>query len=93
MLKSLILSALPLDRRAEMFQSFRGAKGHDCAWLRTRYLENGGARFPVEINKSFILVNEWTTDLRYLPRTLTNKEAGRFLSGVKSILHWADGTL
>jgi len=93
MLKALILAALAPAPRAEMLQSFRGARTHDYEWLRTQYLENGGARFPREVNAAFTLVNDWSTDLRYLPRTLKADEAEGFLSAAASILRWADGRL
>ena len=62
-----------------MLNSFRGARAHDYEWLRTQYLQNGGPRFPREITEAFTLVNDWSTDMRYLPRTLKADEAEGFL--------------
>jgi len=90
-LKALILSALaPAARRATL-ESFRGARAHDYEWLRTQYLENGGARFPRETTRAFTLVNDWSTDLRYSPRTLRADEAEGFLAAAGQIIDWADG--
>ena len=70
-----------------MLYSFRGARAHDYEWLRSQYFQNGGARFPRNVNEAFTLVNDWSTDLRYLPRTLKTNEAKAFLSAASSILH------
>lgn len=92
-LKALILSGLALAARVVMLDSFRGARAHDYEWLRTQHLQNGGARFPREITEAFTLVNDWSTDLRYLPRTLRIEEAEGFVSATGRILRWADGRL
>lgn len=93
MLKALVLSDLAPAARTEMLNSFRGARAHDYEWLRTQYLENGGARFPREITEAFTLVSDWSTDMRYLPRTLRAEEAAGFLSAAESIIRWVDGRL
>jgi hypothetical protein len=90
-LKALVLSALAPAARAAMFNSFRGARAHDYEWLRAQYLENGGARFPRETTRAFTLVNDWSTDLRYLPRTMKPDEAEGFLTAAEMIIRWADG--
>ncbi len=92
-LKALVLSALDPAARTAMHNSFRGAKAHDYEWLRTQYLENGGARFPRDITEAFTLVNEWSTEMRYLPRTLRADEAEGFLAATETIIRWADGRL
>jgi HEPN domain-containing protein len=92
-LKALLLSALAPASRSSMLQTFRGARAHDFEWLRTHYLQSGGARFPREVNRDFTLVNDWTTDLRYLPRTLRIEDAEAFLAAAAKIIHWADGRL
>jgi hypothetical protein len=92
-LKALVLSALTPAGREGMLQSSRGARAHDYEWLRTQYFQNGGARFPREVNEAFTLVNDWSTDLRYLPRTLKPDEAHGFLIASAHILRWADGRL
>jgi hypothetical protein len=90
-LKALILSALAPAARKAMLNSFRGARAHDYEWLRTQYLENGGSRFPREITEAFTLVNDWSTDMRYLPRTLRADEAEGFLAAAVNIIHCANG--
>ena len=92
-LKALILSAMTPHDRDVMLRSFRGAKAHDYEWLRDRYLFNGGARFPRHVTEAFTLVNDWSTDLRYLPRTLKDEEASDYLSSAAIIMQWADGRL
>ena len=56
-------------------------------------LQNGGPRFPREITEAFTLVNDWSTDMRYLPRTLKADEAEGFLSAAENIIRWADGRI
>ena len=92
-LKAMVLSALTATARAVMLSSFRGARAHDYEWLRTQYLQNGGPRFPREITAAFTLVNDWSTDMRYLPRTLKADEAEGFLSAAENIIRWADGRI
>lgn len=92
-LKALILAALPHGRAADVLRTFRGRRAHDYEWLRTRYLTNGGARFPREVNQHFTLVNDWSTELRYTPRSLKPDEADSFLVAAVAIVKWADGRL
>lgn len=92
-LKALVLSALAPAARAAMLDSFRGARAHDYEWLRALYLQNGGSRFPRETTRAFTLVNDWSTDLRYLPRTMKPDEAEGFLAAAENIIRWADGRL
>ncbi|MDR3635656.1 MAG: HEPN domain-containing protein [Isosphaeraceae bacterium] len=92
-LKALLLSAVPLVARTAMLNSFRGTRAHDYEWLRTPYLQNGGSRYPRKITEAFTLVNDWSTDMRYLPRTLKAEEAEGFLAAAENIIHWADGRL
>jgi len=92
-LKALVLSALGSAAQKVMLTSFRGARSHDYEWLRTQYLENGGSRFPRDITEAFTLVNDWSTDMRYLPRTLKVDEAEGFLAATENIIRWADGRL
>jgi len=88
-LKALLLTAVPANQRATLLQSFRGAKAHEYDWLRSLYLEKGGARFPREINKHFTLVNDWSTDLRYLPRQVGTADAESLLKATEAIMQWA----
>jgi hypothetical protein len=93
MLKSLVLMAVPNPDRPAMLRSFRGQRAHDFGWLRTQYYLHDGPRFPRDTNEAFTLVNDWSTDLRYLPRKLHLSEADGFLSAAGNIMRLADGRL
>jgi len=93
MLNALILSAVAEAIRSEVMKSFRGARAHDFDWLRGVYYSYGGARFPGTINRHYTVASNWSTDLRYSPRTLSAKEREQFLSAAEAILAWADGWL
>src|SRR5947209_15101349 len=79
MLKALILSRVPGKMRQEVLKTFRGAKAHDYEWLRAEYLKYGGPPFPPSVAPSFALVNTWTTDMRYKPGTLKERDADAFV--------------
>ena len=93
MLKALILDSLAPATRAAMLGKFRGARAHDYEWLRGQYVLNRGARPPGGIAVDFTLVDGWSTDLRYVTRSLRSAEAEEFLQAAKRILDWADGRL
>jgi hypothetical protein len=93
MLKALVLASLVPPALGVMLGSFRGPKAHDFEWLRLQYYQNGGARFPREINQAFTLVSDWSTDLRYVPRSIKLDEAKGFLDASDQILTWANGRL
>ena len=92
-LKALVLMAVPAAQRMDALRSFRGPKAHEYDWLRSQYLTSGGARFPREITQHFTLVNDWSTDLRYTPRSVREDEAEAFLAAAVAIIRWADGRL
>jgi HEPN domain len=92
-LKALVLMSVRPSTRPDMMKSFRGGKAHEYEWLRTLYLTNGGSRFPAEITRHFTLVNDWSTDLRYTPRSVRADEAEAFLVAAVAIIRWADGRL
>lgn len=92
-LKALILAHLAPVTRTKLLEAFRGTRAHDYGWLRTQYLEAGGPRPPRTIALDFSLVNDWSTDLRYLPRTLSTEDAEGFLAATGRILRWADERL
>lgn len=92
-LKALVLMAVPAGTRPDMLKSFRGNRAHEYEWLRSLYLTNAGARFPPEITQHFTLVNDWSTDLRYTPRSVRADEADVFLASAAAIIRWADGRL
>jgi hypothetical protein len=89
-MKALVLSALAPAARSEMLKSVRGTKAHDFEWLRTRYLERGGPRFSREIVDAFVVVNTWSTDMRYLPGKQKTKKAEGFSAAAETIIRWAD---
>jgi len=92
-LKALLLTNVPERQRSIVLQSFRGGKAHDYEWLRTQLRLNGVASFPSEINRSFLLVGDWTPELRYSPRAVEEDDADAFLTATEQIIHWADGRL
>ncbi len=92
-LKSLVLSSVPPKQRSAVLQSFRGSHAHDYEWLMTHYYQNRGAKLPPEIRRSFALVNEWSTEMRYSPEVFEDGEAESFLRGAGTILQWADKRL
>jgi hypothetical protein len=92
-LKALVLTAVSAGDRPDTLRSFRGTKAHEYEWLRSVYLTNGGPRFPREITQHFTLVSDWSTDLRYTPRSVRADEAEAFLASAVAIIKWADGRL
>jgi hypothetical protein len=89
-LKALILNAAPKQIRNEVLSSFRGKKAHEFEWLRTTYLTHQGSRFPKDITIHFATVNDWSTDLRYSPRSIRPEEAAVFLAAANAIIGWAN---
>ena len=92
-LKTLVLMAVPAGDRPGTLKLFRGNKAHEYEWLRSLYLTRGGLRFPREITQHFTLVNDWSTDLRYTPRTVRGHDAEAFLASSIAIIKWADGRI
>jgi HEPN domain-containing protein len=92
-LKALVLSNASPKKQMEILRTFRGSRAHDFEWLRSLYLTGGGPRFPREITEAFTLVDSWSTDLRYVPRTLRCDEAEDFVEAVDRIITWANGRL
>lgn len=77
-LKALLLASVRKADRSTVLKSFRGSKAHDYDWLRIEYLAVGGSLFPREIARHFALVNNWSTDLRYIPRFIRSDESSAF---------------
>jgi HEPN domain-containing protein len=93
-LKALVLSAIAnLDARAKMLKSFHGARAHDFEWLKKRYLDHAGASIPPEIARHFAFVNTWSTDMRYKPGSVRDRDAKKFLDAAEKIIEWAKGRL
>lgn len=93
MLKAMALATAPPSQRMGIRRSFRGHKAHEYEWLRSLYFMHGGPRFPREINRHFTLVNDWSTDLRYSPRSVRADEAEAFLASAAAIIQWSDGRI
>jgi hypothetical protein len=93
LLKALILSVTPANRRATIADNFRGARAHNYDWLKGRYFAQGGPPFPSHISKLFSLVETWDTEWRYNPGTAPPREAQKFLQATEEIILWADGRL
>lgn len=91
--KAAILNEVSSRRRGAVLRTFSGSHAHDYEWLRTIYLTNGGARFPRQINRHFTLVSNWSTELRYNPKSVGGDEARSFLESAGAIIAWADGRL
>lgn len=93
MLKALILSAVASGERRDVVATFHGARAHDYAWLKAKYLRNGGFPFPASLSKHFTLAESWTTALRYEPAASELRDAQDFLKAAKAIMDWVDGRL
>lgn len=93
-LKALILEGLAPSRRSEVRERFRGAWAHDYERLRSiYYLEVKGPRFPIEVTEAFTLARDWSSELRYAPRTWTYPDASAFMAAAGVIIGWADGRM
>ena len=93
MLKAMILSALPARKRKMMLDSFRGQQAHDYEWLKAKYRECQGLTVPREVERDFILVNSWGTELRYKSGNVHQKQCERFLLAVERVVAWGEGRL
>lgn len=93
MLKALILSVTPPSQDQAAVESFRGKAGHRYDILRARYLKKRGASIPRHVGRAFALVETWSTELRYSPAEIKEREAREFLNAAKVIMEWADGRL
>ena len=94
-LKALILTQVPGDKKEEVLDEFRGAGAHNFDRLRSLYHKHGGSRFPKAVVEGFVIIRDqrWGPDLRYNPATTPADEAEEFLEAVKTIWAWADGRL
>ena len=91
-LKALVLSVVPPSKmQTRPFRRFGAIVRHDYQWLRDEYRFKGGAGPPREVNRCFTLVNRWSTDLRYSPGNLKERDAESFFRAARVIMLWADG--
>lgn len=93
MLKSLILSSVPHKREDEILATFRGQVAHDFRWLMRLYQRHGGVAIPPRLASHFRRVRNWSTAMRYSPRTIEQRQAQDFLASVTEMINWADGRL
>jgi hypothetical protein len=89
MLKALILSTASRSEATDILKRFHGRHAHDFEWLRDCYYQLGGSHFPREIVKCFLVVNAWSTHLRYQPKTITIRDTVEFMASTKVITNWA----
>ena len=92
LLKALLLSVTPFKDQAAVLEEFRGKAGHNLIHLRDRYLESGGAAVPPPVGAALlILVNNWSTDLRYHPGIAYSGGVGTnaYFAAVAAIASWA----
>lgn len=93
MLKALLLDRAPTKRRTELNKDLRGSRAHDFGWLKEQYLAIGGDSFPKDVNRDFVLVNSWRTDLRYFSGSQRKAVTQSFLRSAESIVKWANERL
>ncbi len=93
MLKAMILSTVTDAKIIEIIETFRGSKAHDFVWLKTKYIENGGAAFPKALTRNFSFVNTWAVEMRYKPGTAKYEDAKSFLNAAQEIMIWSDGRM
>ena len=93
MIKSLILSAVSPSREEAILASFRGGQAHDYSWLIDLYYECRGTAIPNRLFQHFTRVERWSTNLRYSPQTIQQRQAKAFLDSTSKIMKWADGRL
>jgi HEPN domain-containing protein len=92
-LKAMLLTTVPVAEQPEIAEEFRGNRAHDFDWLRSQYLERGGATFPEPILESLMLLDDWSTLLRYDPKMLDEELTATFFSATHFVVEWADGRL
>ena len=90
-LKALILDSLTARGRAQMLKDFRGQRAHNFDWLRMEYVRGGGPPFPRQVNESFLLVTDWSTDIRYMSGVRDPDDVSTFSAATEAIIAWANG--
>jgi hypothetical protein len=93
-LKAILINSLPIKAQDAIIDEFRKyGQGHDFGWLKNEYRKAGGPPFPPDVQRSFITVSSWETDLRYQTGSIKLKEAEVFLTAAETIVSWADGRI
>ncbi|MFZ5832200.1 MAG: HEPN domain-containing protein [Planctomycetota bacterium] len=90
MLKALALERTPPSGRQSVMESFRGTRGHDLGWLKSRCPMPA---FSAEVRRAFVRVSTWSTDLRYDARHKKRHEAELFLAAAESVVTFVEGEL
>ena len=93
MLKSLILASAAPAVEARLRLGFRGQSGHDYESLLARYMQQRGQPFPRLIQRAFVTVRVWSTDLRYKPGIMKREDAAAFMDAAKLLVDAIDGRL
>lgn len=91
-LKALLVAATPARNRADVITTFRGTRGHDYDWLLDQYRAVGGA-VPQQLDRPFLVVGVWTTNIRYTPGGFASPQANQFMAAAATIITWADARL
>ncbi len=93
-LKAVLISSLPAGKHDEVIKEFRErGQGHSYDWLKHAYVGAGGAPFPEMVQRNFVTVSSWATDLRYETGSIKRKEAEAFVLAAEEIVKWADGRM
>jgi hypothetical protein len=92
MLKALLLAGLPRPKQRATALLFRGRVGHDFEWLK-KEMRRRGLTTPKGYANHFVVVNSWTTDLRYSGGHAGAQETRDFLKSVAVIMAWVERSL
>lgn len=92
MLKALLLSSVPVGSQNALMKSFRGSIAHNYDWLRNE-LRAKGIEFPAIVARQLLIVNSWSTELRYLAGTKKAREVQVFLNAAAQLLEWVERKL
>jgi hypothetical protein len=61
--------------------------------LRAQFFRLGGEPFSKSVSRSFLIVNTWSVNERYLPGLRPVAVAREFLAAVMEVLKWANARL
>lgn len=91
MLKALLLSHAPESQHAETLTSFHGQHGHNLPALADQ-IRRLGVSVPKGVQRYLNRVSTtWSTDLRYEPGRLGERNAREFLNAAAVVIRWLDG--
>lgn len=93
MLKALILESVPENQEMGVLGQFRGQHAHEPEWLFRLYRRGANVQPPVSLIPHLARVNTWSTSMRYLPGTLDEGDAERFIDSVQQVVVWVEGRL